>query len=120
MMVNEKRFSVAISLAGYLLAATAIHFLHDHSAGGHCCGEVAGHVDCDDGPSHPHSGHGFPPINCEDSCFACRFHAVKSIAPVIATVVEQIEVVRLVEWSRPVFTPGERPALPLSRGPPRV
>jgi hypothetical protein len=120
MMVKAKRFSVAISLAGYLLAATAIHFLHDHSAGGHCCGEAAGHFGCEDETSHSHAGHGVPLTNCEDSCFACRFHAVKSIAPVVAAVVEQIEVVRLVEWSRPVFTPVERPALPVSRAPPCV
>jgi len=119
MMVNAKRFSVAISLAGYLLATTAIHFLHDHSAHGHCCGEAACHVEGDES-SHSHADHGAPPTNCEDSCFACRFHAVKSIAPVVAAVIEQIEIVRPVEWSQPIFTPVDRPALPLSRGPPCV
>jgi len=119
-MVTAKRFSVVVALAGYLLATTAVHLLHDHSAANHRCGEAAGHATCDDGMAGPHSGHGSPVSDCEDSCFACRFLAAKSIAPVLVTVAVRVEVVRPIKRPLPVFTPAERPSLPLSRGPPCV
>ncbi len=118
-MVNFRRFSVVFALASYLLATTAVHFLHDHSAGGCCCEAAEHSCDLQESP-HSHADHGGPQGNCEDRCLACRIQAVKSIAPVIVTVVEQVEFSRPLELPQPVVVSVEPPALPLSRGPPRV
>jgi hypothetical protein len=127
-MVALKRISVALSLAAYLVATTAIHALHDHSGGEHCgrelhdlCGTAgesegahaaADHEDVNRGGSPIH------PADCEDSCFACRFLAAKSIAPVEVAVIEHIEIIRSLDPPQRAFTPLARPDLPLSRGPP--
>ncbi len=129
-MLGFRRFSVVLALAGYLLAMTTVHFLHDHSVADHDCAGCRtghhGHGDAasdDDSGQHSggqHSGDQCPSNNCEDSCFACRVLAVKSIAPTLVAVAEQVEFIRPTEEPTPVFTPAERPALPLSRAPPSV
>jgi hypothetical protein len=101
-MMGSKRIAVVLSLASYLLATTAIHALHDHSAAAHACHTERGcdvgafdqdHADCAtcDGSAH-HNGHSSP-TNCEDSCFACRFLAAKSIAAAVVLPVERFETV---------------------------
>jgi hypothetical protein len=129
-VVGIKRISVFLSLALYLVATTAVHALHDHSTSDGCCHGVHALCCAEDGESddchhcasdhkgsthqapRPHSG------GCEDSCFACRFLAAKSIAPVAVAIVERCEVIRPVDPPQPVFTPLVRVDLPLSRGPP--
>jgi hypothetical protein len=136
-MVARKRISVVLSLALYLVATTAVHALHNHSTSECCCHSVHGLGSAEDGEadhchhclghhgasvpngsahedSPPHSG------DCEDSCFACRFLAAKSIAPVAVAMVERCEVFCPVDPPQPVFTPLVRPQQPLSRGPPLV
>jgi hypothetical protein len=122
MMMGLKRIAVVLSLASYLLASTAIHALHDHSASGHRC-----HAEqsCDIGAFHQrhddccaggdrHSS----PTNCEDSCFACRFVAAKSILPAVVLPVERFETVCHVEQLQPAFAPVTQPECSLCRGPP--
>jgi hypothetical protein len=120
MIIASKRIAVALSLAGYLLATTAIHLLHDHAA--HC-----GHAElssstegCHDAPSHGAAGHHehSPPSDCEDSCFACRFVAAKTILPAVVLPVERFETVCQVEPQQPVFTPVTQVECSLCRGPP--
>jgi hypothetical protein len=129
-MVALKRISVALSLALYLVATTAVHALHKHPTSDCCCHGAHGLGCAEDGESDdchhcasvpngstheappPHSG------DCEDSCFACRFLAAKSIAPVAVAIVERSEVICPLNPHQPVFTPLARRDLPLSRGPP--
>jgi hypothetical protein len=127
-MVALKRFLVALSLAAYFVATTAIHALHDHSGADHCCHELHGlcRTAGESEGAHAATGHedinrgGSPihPADCEDTCFACRFLAAKSIAPVVVAVIEHIEVIRPLDPPQWTFTPLVRPDLPLSRGPP--
>jgi hypothetical protein len=137
MMVALKRISVALSLALYLVATTAVHALHNHATSECCCHGAHGLGCAEDGESDPcphepcHHGHCHdrlcdstqeaPPAHsgdCEDSCFACRFLAAKSIAAVAVAIVERSEVFCPVDPPQPVFTPLAQPDLPLSRGPP--
>lgn len=136
MMVGLKRISVVLSLAGYLLATTAIHALHDHScwghsASGHGCHDEAschrGAFDtnlansshsaevCDDWAHH---GRHSSPTNCEDSCFACRFLAVKSIVPAVVLPVERCETVCQLEIAPCAWVPLAQVECFLCRGPP--
>lgn len=122
-----KRIAVALSLASYLLASTAIHALHDHS--GHCChaglpcdGVALGHShhDCSNSAEACHDAADRPssPANCEDSCFACRFVAAKTIVPAIVLPVERFETVCQVEPQEPGFAPLTQVECSLCRGPP--
>lgn len=140
-MVDSKRISVAFSLAAYLLATTVVHALHDHSATRNCrsesqawlapgstClgGDLAefdgshGHRGDAANAGHPSAHHNSPSHSddCEDSCFACRFLAVKSIAAVAVEVVQRTEVLRQVAPGPCISAPVVRPDLPFSRGPP--
>jgi hypothetical protein len=131
-MVALKRISIIWSLALYLVATTAVHALHNHSTSecccchdvrGFCCADGGEADDHDDAPGLNGSPHGTPPFhpaNCEDSCFACRFLAAKSIAPVAVAIIERSEFVRPVDPPRLIFTLPVRRDLPLSRGPPTV
>ena len=126
-----KRLSVISSLAAYLLAATAIHALHDHSAGGHCSHNE---LSCDFGASHAEhckgsqsvdasdesAGHHrqSSPNNCEDSCFACSFLAVKSIVAAVVLPVERFETVCQLEPVQRAFVSSARIECSLCRGPP--
>lgn len=118
-MNRARRISVVVALSAYVLEATAIHFLHDHSSarpachGGECVAAHAGSTDEHDG--QPCSG-----TDCEDSCFACRFLAVKAIQVEVIAVVERIEAVRPLQVPQPAFVSADRPALFLSRAPPCV
>ena len=136
-MVASRRIFAVLSLAGYLLATTAIHALHDHSAGGHsaaghCChhelscqiGEFDIHGDgahsaeaCDESAHH---GHHSLPSNCEDSCFACRFLAAKTIAPAVVLPVERFETVCQLETVPRALVPVTQIECSLCRGPPRA
>src|SRR5580704_5657969 len=142
-MHGKKRFAVCWALAWYLLSTTAIQSLHDHSAQCGCCGDphslaatagdchgrfhcesadCNGH-DCDcaelsNGPNHdhraPHSNH------CDDSCVACRFLAIKALAPTIVAVANCLETVQRTESPR-LLSPAVADAdVPLARGPPSV
>ena len=133
MMVGSKRISVVLSLAGYLLATTAIHALHDHSAAGRCChderscdvdqfhtelGNCSHSVDaCDESAGHDRNS---SPTNCEDSCFACRFLAAKTIVPAVALPVERFETVCQLEPLPGAFAPIAQIECSLCRGPPRA
>jgi hypothetical protein len=142
-VICSKRVSVVSSLVAYLLATTFVHALHDHSTGGHCCGEShacaalgATHAECDPADSegchrpggdsanasHGSAHHDAPsrPDDRESSCFACRFLAAKSIAPVAVAVVEWNEALHQAEPRQHIFAPVVRPELPFSRGPPRA
>jgi hypothetical protein len=132
-MLRSKRISVALSLAGYVLATTAAQALHDHSGHGHlglesvkACGDEraeAGGKHAEQSGSHSdeseHSHqHRHAPAQCDDSCFACRLLAVKCVAPATLAVVEHVGFIRLIEEpASPLGSPA-RLALPLSRGPP--
>jgi hypothetical protein len=127
-MIGSKRILVVLSLAGYLLATTAIHALHDHSASAHCChNELSGDArafqkddgDCADAcnESARHDRHSSP-TNCEDSCFACRFVATKSIVPAVVLPVERFETVCQLEPLQPAFAPFTQLECSLCRGPP--
>jgi hypothetical protein len=126
MMMTFKRIAVALSLASYLLASTAIHALHDHS--GHCghaglsCDGAACHQGHHDGPSSADACHDaadrHSPNNCEDSCFACRFVAAKTIVPAIVLPVERFQTVCQVEPQAPSFAPLTQVECSLCRGPP--
>ena len=114
-MIEAKRISVAFSLAAYLLATTAVHALHDHSAAGHCCHNE---LSCDDGAfptehgdcadacdeSARHDGHSSP-TNCEDSCFACRFLAAKAMPAAVVLPVDRLETVCQLEVLPPALAP---------------
>src|SRR5271167_4363285 len=98
-MIDRKRISVAFSLAAYLLATTVVHALHDHSATGDCHSEsqACAGASCDPAEHHDSPSHSGAPSHsgdCEDSCFACRFLAVKSIAAVAVEVAEQTEILQ--------------------------
>ena len=114
-MVGRNRLAVWFALAGYVLSTSAIHLLHDHSAHSGCCCDsqcCVGLEECgrcfsvqcgDEHCHHCHhaktdhhaetkegsSRHGRPSGSnrCEDSCFACQLLAVKSLAPVVVSVV---------------------------------
>jgi hypothetical protein len=127
-MTRSKRILVALSLASYLLATTAIHALHDHSAAGHCChnelscNDAASHTehgDCADAydESARHERHS-PPTNCEDSCFACRFLAAKSLPAAVVLPVERLEAVCQLEVLPPAIAPFTQLECTLCRGPP--
>jgi hypothetical protein len=126
-MSRLQRFSVVFALAGYLLATTAVHALHDHSVSGHTClnelSRAAGalHADhCDDCDSS--AGHGRPasPTNCEDSCFACRFLAAKTIVPAVVVPPERFETVCQLEPTPPESAPSAPLECTLCRGPPHA
>jgi hypothetical protein len=130
-MMSLKRIAVALSLASYLLASTAIHALHDHSASGHCghaersCDVGAFHQNHDDccnsaGACHDAAGHDrhSSPTNCEDSCFACRFVAAKSIVPAVVLPVERFETICQVRPLEAAFAPFTQVECSLCRGPP--
>ena len=135
MMVGSKRISVVLSLAGYLLATTAIHALHDHSswghsAAGHCCHDE---LSCQVGAFDDHGSHSADacddaagrsqhssPSNCEDSCFACRFLAAKTIAPAVVLPVERFETVCQLEIAPRALVPITQIECSLCRGPPRA
>ena len=121
-MTNRRnRLCVVSLLASYLLATTGIHALHDHSASEHCCTQTpddrepthGGACDCD------HHGSPLRPAAGEHSCFACRFLAVKSITPVVVTIVQQIEPFRPLRPLPVLAAEVVQADLPLSRGPPR-
>ena len=133
-MIGLRRVSVVLSLAAYLAASTAIRALHDHSASGHsasghCCFD---HASCDVGQSHENHRHGQnsaagnesahhehpSPTNCEDSCFACRFVAAKSIPLAVVLLVERFETVWQLETPRPGLAPIAQLECALCRGPP--
>jgi hypothetical protein len=131
MIMGRKRIAVVLSLASYLLASTAIHALHDHSASGHGCHAEGS---CEIGAFHQNGGdrcnsagacdgsaggdRHSSPNNCEDSCFACRFVAAKSILPAIVLPVERFETVCHVDPPLPTFAPVTQPDCSLCRGPP--
>jgi len=129
-MVALKRISVVLSLALYLVATTAVHALHNHSTSECCCHGVHGLGCAEDGEADDrhdcasplkgstHEAAPFHSGDCEDSCFACRFLAAKSIASVAVAIVERSEAICPLDPPQPVFTPLARPDLPLSRGPP--
>jgi hypothetical protein len=140
-MIDSKRISVAFSLATYLLATTVVHALHDHSATGNCRSESQACLgpgstcpgcdpaefdachgqQCDAANAGHRSAHHDSPShsdNCEDSCFACRFLAAKSIAADDVEVVQRTEVLRQVVPRPCISAPVVRPDLPFSRGPP--
>ncbi len=128
MMFGSKRILVALSLASYLLATTVIHALHDHSAAGCCqtevwCGEFhkahAGGSNSADSciESSHHDRHSLP-THCEDSCFACRFLAAKSIVAAVVLPVERFETVCQLEFQPPASTPLADVECSLCRGPP--
>jgi hypothetical protein len=126
-MTERRRFSVVFSLAAYLLATSAVHALHDHSATGNCrsesqacagLGSTSAGCDADESPGC-HAPHDSPShSDCEDSCFACRFLAAKSIAAVAVELVQRTEVLQQVVPPQGVSVPAVRPYLPFSRGPP--
>jgi hypothetical protein len=127
-MTGSRRILVVLSLASYLLATTAIHALHDHSASAHCCHNelscAAGAFDKDHGDSADacdesarHDRHSSP-TNCEDSCFACRFVAAKSIVPAVVLPVERFETICQVEPPQHDFAPFIQVECSLCRGPP--
>jgi hypothetical protein len=127
-MTGSRRILVVLSLAGYLLATTAIHALHDHSASAHCChnelscdagafrNDHGGSADARD-ESARHDRHSSP-TNCEDSCFACRFVAAKSIVPAVVLPDERFEAVCQLEPLQPAFAPITQLECTLCRGPP--
>jgi hypothetical protein len=128
-MSRLQRISVVFSLAGYLLATTAVHALHDHSAS--CANELstgfsalhAEHCDGSDGANcNDPADHGRPgsPSSCEDSCFACRFLAAKTIVPAIVVPVERFETVCQLEPTPPESAPSAQFECALCRGPPRA
>jgi hypothetical protein len=126
-MIEPKRISVVLSLAAYLLATTAVHALHDHSATENCrsepqacAGAGSTSADCDSDESPGCLGHHDSPSHsdCEDSCFACRFLAAKSIAAVAVEIVQRSEVLQQVAPPQGISVPVVRPYLPFSRGPP--
>jgi hypothetical protein len=127
-MTRLQRILVVLSLASYLLATTAIHALHDHSAAGHCCHNE---LSCDDGAfptkhgdcadacdeSARHDGHSSP-TNCEDSCFACRFLAAKAMPAAVVLPVDRLETVCQLEVLPPALAPHTQLECFLCRGPP--
>jgi hypothetical protein len=127
-MIRSKRIPVAFSIVGYLLATTALHALHDHSAHAHhslaCAGaatEESGegsHLGSPDGEGDHSHHHPFGPTCCDESCFACRLLAVKCVASAPLTVIPSIAPVCLIEQPARSFFPLQRPSQPLSRGPP--
>jgi hypothetical protein len=129
-MIRSKRIPVVFSIVGYLLATTAVHALHDHSAHAHpslaCSGEAAEDRDevfvfsphSPDGEGEHSHHHPFGPTSCDDSCFACRLLAVKCVAAAPLVVVPSIAVVCPIAQPARSFFPFQRPTQPLSRGPP--
>jgi hypothetical protein len=117
-MLRVRRGWVAFSLSAYLLAATAVHFLHDHSGShDHCAGVCAAATPVHS-TSAPHGDGECPAGSCEDSCFACRILAIQSIAPAIVAPAALIAVVEPLAEPCCRFVSADRPALPLTRGPP--
>ena len=114
-MLKVRRGWVAFSLSAYLLAAMGVHFLHDHSGSHDRC--LAG-CPTAESSSAPHSDGGCPAGPCEDSCFACRFLAVQSIAPEIVVPAALIAVVESAPEPFCGLVSADGPALPLTRGPP--
>jgi hypothetical protein len=114
-MLKVRRGWVAFSLSAYLLAAMGVHFLHDHGGSHDHC--LAACPTAESSPA-PHSDGECPAGPCEDSCFACRFLAIQSIAPEIVTPAALIAVVEPVPDACCRFVSADRPALPLTRGPP--
>jgi hypothetical protein len=128
MMIRLRRIPVVFSIVGYLLATTAVHALHDHSAHGHhslgysgAATDEIGEVSSPPSPGgegeHPHH-HPSGPTSCDESCFACRLLAVKCVAAAPLVVVPSIAVVCPIAQPARSPLPFERPSQPLSRGPP--
>jgi hypothetical protein len=127
-MIRLKRIPVVFSIVGYLLATTAVHALHDHSAHAHhslACsgaateesGDASSPTSPDGGREHSHH-HPFAPTCCDESCFACRLLAVKCVASAPLAVIPSTAPVYLVEQLARPFFPLQRLSQPLSRGPP--
>jgi hypothetical protein len=114
-MLRVRKTWIAVSLLAYVLAAMAVHFLHDHGGSHEHC--LTG-CTAAESTSAPHSDDGCPAGPCEDSCFACRFLAIQSIAPSIVAPVALVAVVEPVPEPGCRFVSADRPALPLTRGPP--
>jgi hypothetical protein len=114
-MLRVRRGWVAFSLSAYLLAAMGVHFLHDH---GGCHDHCLAGCPIAESPGEPHGDEGCPAGPCEDSCFACRFLAVLSIAPEIVAPAALIAVVEPVPEPFCRLVCADRPNLPLTRGPP--
>ncbi len=72
---------------------------------------------CDESARH---GRHSSPTNCEDSCFACRFLAAKSIVPAVVLPVERFETVCQLEAPPPAFAPVTQLECSLCRGPPAL
>src|SRR5579871_5336793 len=104
-MLRLRRGWVAVSLSAYLLAAVAVHYLHDH--GPHCCcpAESAASAEA---PRHDGD---CPSSPSEDSCFACRFLAIQSIAPAVVAPAALITVVEPVPEPTCKLVSADRPAL---------
>jgi len=127
-MILSKRIQVVFSIVGYVLATTAVHALHDHSAHTHhnfaCSGPATEEIgeapspgSSDGGAEHSHH-HPFAPTCCDESCFACRLLAVKCVASSPFAVIPSIAPVYLIEQPARPFFPVQRLSQPLSRGPP--
>jgi hypothetical protein len=114
-MLRLRRGWVAVSLSAYVLAAMAVHFLHDHGAQHACCPAESTAADSTSAPHHDGDCPGGP---CEDSCFACRYLAIQSIAPAIVAPAALITVVEPVPEPETKLVSADRPALQLTRGPP--
>jgi hypothetical protein len=114
-MLRLRRGWVAVSLSAYVLAAMAVHFLHDHGAQHACCPAESTAADSTSAPHHDGDCPGGP---CEDSCFACRYLAIQSIAPAVVTPAALMTVVEPVPEPKCKLVSADRPALQFSRGPP--
>jgi hypothetical protein len=115
-MLRVRRGWIACSLSAYLLAAMSVHFLHDHGDSHDHCPSAC--CTAGESPSAPHEHGECPAGPCEDSCFACRFLAIHSIAPAVVAPVELVTAVEPVAEPHCRFVSAPRPALPLTRGPP--
>src|ERR1700730_1419657 len=119
-MLKVRRGWVAFSLSAYLLTVMAVHFLHDHSgAHAHCSTECAV-ANSGESSATPHDHDDCPAGPCEDSCFACRFLAIQSIAPTLVAPAPLVERVAAIPEPVCSFVSAPRPSLPLTRGPPCV
>jgi hypothetical protein len=114
-MLTLRRTWVACALSAYLLAALSVHFMHQH---GDCHEHSAGVCSPATFPSTPHQHEGSPAGSCEDSCFACRFLAIQSLAPAIVAPAAVVAVVEPLPEPCVRLVAADRLSLPLTRGPP--
>ena len=73
-MSRTKRWLAGVSLVVYLLATTAVHFLHDHSAAEHCGHAYESHVAHDEAAT----------IRARDACLSrpsLRRHVLRLPVP---------------------------------------